>query len=308
MLTSFLAALARPDWWSMALAGFLLRGGIVVVLVPIITVPSPAELATAFSPTISRLAFGGVTPAVLLGIGSAALLALLVLAAAGLVGAWLDREQLRSAALDEELDLPWAPQPTALREALSIRLAAHLPTLAAVGYATFRLVGATYDVLTSPGDVAMPIVLRVLQRAPDTVIVVVATWLVGEAVGGLAIRHLAAGSTFVGAVRTAVRQLVSRRGLATLGLTTAGLLAVIVPFLLAVSRAWEQLRDVLLLPTVDPLLLGAALLVLVTSWILGLAVVGAGLAWRSAAWTSEVRPGIATRPGSPAVQQGTAEA
>jgi hypothetical protein len=34
----------------------------------------------------------------------------------------------------------------------------------------------------------------------------------------------------------------------------------------------------------------SALLVLVASWILGLAILGAALAWRSAAWTAEIAP------------------
>ncbi|HEX3264151.1 MAG TPA: hypothetical protein VHR16_00665, partial [Candidatus Limnocylindrales bacterium] len=120
-------------------------------------------------------------------------------------------------------------------------------------------------------------------------------WLVGEAVGGLADRHLAAGSGFLEALRNATRQLLSRRGLGTFALTTVALVAVIAPFLLAVTRAWQQLRDVLLGAT-DPLLVVAALLVLVASWILGLAVIGAALAWRATAWTAELRPGAGRPP------------
>jgi hypothetical protein len=290
MLASFLAALGRPDWWSMALAGFLVRGGILLLLLPLVTVPTPAQLATAFSPTVSQLAFGGATPVVLLGIASASIVALAILAIAGLAGSWLDREQLRAAALDDELDLGWAPLPTPLREALSVRLAAHLPTLAALSYTTFRLVGATYDELTSPGDIGVPIVLRVVERAPETVVLLVAAWLVGEAVGGLAARRLAAGYGFGGSLRAGVRQLLTRRGLATFTLMSLEIVAVVAPFLLAIGRAWEQLRDVLLLPSAPPLLLGAALLVLVASWILGLAVIGAALAWRATAWTAEMDP------------------
>jgi hypothetical protein len=295
MLVSFLAALGRPDWWSIALAGFLARGGILLVLLPIITVPSPAELATALSPTVSELAFGGLTPLVLGGIVAVSVAALAILAASGLAGAWLDRELLRAAALDDELELGWVPAQTSLREALSVRLAAHLPTLAALAYATFRLIGATYDELLAPGDAATPIILRIVSRAPDAIALVLAAWLVGEAVGGLADRHLAAGSGFLEALRNATRQLLSRRGLGTSALTTVALVAVIAPFLLAVTRAWQQLRDVLLGAT-DPLLVVAALLVLVASWILGLAVIGAALAWRATAWTAELRPGAGRPP------------
>jgi hypothetical protein len=308
MLASFLAALGRPDWWSMALAGFLVRGGIVLVLLPIVTVPTPAQLATAFSPAVSQLAFGGLTPVVLLGIVAGSIVVLAVVAAGGLAGAWLDREQLSSAAIDDELGVDWTPLPTSLREALSVRLAAHLPTLAALAYATFRLVGATYDELTSPGDIAVPIVLRVVGRAPETVLFLVAGWLVGEAVGGLAVRHLAAGATFGASLRRGARQLLTRRALATFGLMSVELVAVVAPFLLAVSRAWQQLRDILLVPSVDPLLVGAALLVLVASWILGLAVIGAALAWRATAWTAELRPAGKPRPDAAFLHPGPSEA
>jgi hypothetical protein len=271
----------------MALAAFLVRGGIFVVLLPIITIPTPAALATLFAPSINELAFGGLTPAVLVAIAGAVVVAVMVIAAAGLSGAWLDREQLREAAVEDELDLGWTPVETSLREALSLRLSAHLPTLAALTYATFRVIGATYDELLAPGDAAVPIVVRVIERVPEAVALLVLTWLAGEAVGGLAARRAAVGAPFGAALRQGAWELLRARSLATLVLTTGGLVLVMVPFLIAVARAWNQLRDVLLAP-LDPVLVLAALLVLVASWILGLAVVGAALAWRVAAWTAEL--------------------
>jgi hypothetical protein len=287
MTSALSATLGRPDWWSMALAAFLVRGGIFVVLLPIITIPTPAALATLFAPSINELAFGGLTPAVLVAIAGAVVVAVMVIAAAGLSGAWLDREQLREAAVEDELDLGWTPVETSLREALSLRLSAHLPTLAALAYATFRMIGATYNELLAPGDAAVPIVVRVIERVPEAVALLVLTWLAGEAVGGLAARRAAVGAPFGAALRQGARELLRARSLATFVLTTGGLLLVMVPFLIAVARAWDQLRDVLLAP-LDPVLVLAALLVLVASWILGLAVVGAALAWRVAAWTAEL--------------------
>jgi hypothetical protein len=295
MVAALGAALGRPDWWSMALAGFLVRGGIVLVLLPIVTIPSPAALATLLSPTINQLAFGGLTTGVLLAILVAIGLVLALIAAVGLGGAWLDRELLRETAAEDELDLGWIPLESSLREALSLRLTAHLPTLAALAYATFRLIGAAYDELLSPGDDATPIGLRVIERAPEAVVVLVAFWLLGEALGGLAARRAAAGATYGSALRDGLRQLLSGRGIATLVLTSIALVAVVVPFLLAVTRAWGDVRDVLIAPP-QALPVGAALLVLVASWILGLAVTGAVLAWRAAAWTALLAP----RPGGSA--------
>lgn len=295
MAAALFAALGRPAWWSMALAAFLARGGILVLLLPIVTLPTPAAIATALSPTINALAFGGLTLEVVLAILGLVLVALAVLGAAGLAGAWLDRAQLAEAATDEDLDLGWTPVHASLRDAVALRLAAHLPTLAALAYATFRLISAAYDELLSPGDVAVGLLLRIVQRAPDALLALALIWLAGESIGALAARRAAAGAAFLDALRQSARHVLGRRGLATLALTTVVVAAALAPFLLVAARSWEHLRD-LLLQDAHPALVGAALLVLVATWILGLATTGAALAWRTAAWTAEVAPARAPVP------------
>ena len=175
MIAALAATLSRPAWWSMALAAFLVRGGIFVVALPLLDLPTPAALESALAPTINALAFGGLTPGVLLGILVIATAAMTLLAVAGLSGAWLDRAQLIEAATDEDLDLAWTPARTSIGDALALRLAAHLPTLAALAYATFRLIGAAYDELLAPGDAAVPLALRVVLRAPEAVLLVLGT-------------------------------------------------------------------------------------------------------------------------------------
>ena len=293
MVAALAATLARPAWWSMALAAFLVRGGILLLLLPILALPTPAELAPVLSPTISTLAFGGLTPAVFLTILGVLVVALALLGAVGLTGAWLDRAQLLEAGSDEDLELGWTPANASLRDALALRLAAHLPTLAATAYAAFRLIGATYDELLSPGDATIPLALRIVERAPDAIVAVGLTWLAGESIGALAARRAAVGSGFREALARSARQLAGRRGLATLSVTTLAVGAVLAPFLVVAARSWTHLREVLL-EGAHPALIGAALLVLVATWILGLATAGAVLAWRTAAWTTEVAP--AARP------------
>jgi hypothetical protein len=301
MVAALAATLARPAWWSMALAAFLVRGGILLLLLPILTLPSPAELATTLSPTISALAFGGLTAGVVVALLTALVMALALLAAVGLTGAWLDRAQLLEAATDEDLELGWRPAHASLRDALALRLTAHLPTLAAVAYATFRLIGAAYDELLSPGDATVPMVLRIVERAPDALLAVGVTWLAGEAIGALAARRAAAGASFRGALWRSARQVASRRGLATLLVTTAAAVVILAPFLVVAARSWGNLRD-LLLDGGHPVLVAAALLVLVATWILGLASTGAALAWRTAAWTAEVAPVLRSPAGTSAPQ------
>lgn len=289
MLAALVATLERPAWWSMALAAFLVRGGILLVLLPLVVLPTPAALATAFAPAIEGFAFGGLTAERLLLVLALGATLFVVLGGTGLAGAWLDLAQLREAAAEEDLRLGWEPAHGSAREALSLRLTAHLPTLAVLGYAVIRLVAAAYDELLSPGDTGTSIFLRVAERAADAVALLVVTWLAGETVGGLAARRAAAGARAREALWRALRQVASPRGLATLLLTTAVLALALVPFLAAAGAAWRHMRSVLIADA-GPFSLGAALLVLVATWILGLAVLGIVLAWRGAAWTCEVAP------------------
>jgi hypothetical protein len=286
MRTSLVATLGRPDWWVLALAGFLIRGGFVVVMLPLFTLPTVAQLSTLLAPTVETLVIGGATPvgAVLGGLVLAA--AIVALAIFGLAGAWFDQELTREVAADDDVELGWRPTTLSVTQAFRIRLTAHLPTALALVYATARVVALTYDELLSPGDPTISVVARVLDRAPDVVAVVVLTWLAGETVGALAVRRVAAGATPRQALWRSVRQLLSLRGLATLGATSAAVLVVGLPFLLALGRAWEHLRTYVL-DQVDAVPLAAALVLLVGTWILGLSILGAALAWRASAWTVE---------------------
>lgn len=287
MRSAVASALARPDWWAIALAGFLVRGGLVIVILPIVSLPSSARLTTTLAPPLEALILGRPSlEGVILGtIVIGIVLAALVLA--GIAGSWLDLALAREAAEDDELELTWRPVRRSSAHTFWIRLTAHLPTFVALGYGTVRLVGATYAELLSPGDPTLPVAARVIQRAPDAVAVVVVAWLIGEALGGLAFRRVAAGEPVGRAFRRSIRQLGGTGGLATLALTSLVLLAVTVPFLLAVGRAWLHVRSSLL-GGADAVQLGSAVLLLAASWVLGLAVLGAALAWRATAWSVQV--------------------
>jgi hypothetical protein len=293
MQAALAATLARPAWWTIALAAFLLRGGILLILLPIVFLPTPAAIATAVAPTLNAYVFGGLTLErfVLAGAGFVALAAMIL--AVLLAGAWLDHAQLREAGEDDDLDLTWAPVHPSARDAVALRLAAHLPTLAAFGYGGVRLVVAGYTELLSPGDASVPLAVRIVEHAPDAVAVLVLAWLVGETVGGLAARRAASGGGVADAMWRSIRQLLGLRGLATLLVTTLVVAATVVPFMLGAGRAWEYTSAVLL-EAADVVQVIAALFVLVLTWILGLAIVGAALAWRTAAWTAEIAPRRAT--------------
>jgi len=286
MRASLVATLGRPEWWAMALAAFLIRGGIVLVVVPLVSLPTVAQLSTLLAPTIETFVIGGQTLAGALIGGLALAAALIALGGCGLAGAWFDIALAREVSEDEDLDLPANRARISAAEAFRIRLLAHVPTALALAYAAVRVVALTYDELISPGDPTVSVVARVFDRAPDAIALVIVAWLAGEAVGALAVRRAAAGATTGAAVRRSIRQLASRRGLATLGVTSLILVAIGAPFLLALGRTWEHVRAYVL-EQVDVVPLAAALVLLVGTWILGLSVLGAGLAWRASAWTVE---------------------
>jgi hypothetical protein len=295
MRGALVATLAHPEWWAMALAAFLVRGGILVVAIPIVMLPTTASLITAFAPPLEALILGrpsleGVLVGTLL---AAAALAILLLAA--LTGTWLDLALVREAADDEELELAWRADRGSPAGALLARLVAHVPTFLALGYGATRIVAATYDELIAPGDLSIPIAVRVAARAPDAVGLLALAWLAGETVGPLAARRRAAGVALSPALRRSVRQLASGRGLVTLVAANVPVLLVAVPFAAAAGGAWLKLVDDLTRDT-DAISLFASLLLLPAAWVLGLAVLGAALAWRATAWTTEV---AARAPASP---------
>ena len=295
MQAALVVTLAHPEWWAMALAAFLVRGGILVVILPLVSLPTPASLITTFAPPVEALILG--SPSVG-GIVVGTLGVSVVLAAFALLsmaGSWFELALVREAATDDELDLGWVPRRVSAAAALGLRLAAHLPTLVALAYAFARLAIATRDELLSPGDPSVALVARVLLRAPDAVAFVVVAWLVGETVGALAARSHAAGAGVRAALLGSVRRVFDRRGLPTLLLTNAVLLGFAIPFGLAVGRSWEHIIRALN-QDFSPVQIGAGLVLLVSTWVLGLALLGAALAWRATAWTVLVASAL---PGGP---------
>ena len=72
LVASLLAILSRPATWLLALATFLLRGGFLLVLAPIIVLPSAVALGNILTPLLSTIVFQGFTPSIVAaGSGSA---------------------------------------------------------------------------------------------------------------------------------------------------------------------------------------------------------------------------------------------
>ena len=97
LVSSLLAALAHPVAWPVALAGFLVRGGIVLFLVPILVLPSPVGLSDVIAPTLSSVALGGVTVELVALVGAIGALGIAGVLLAGWFAAAMEEALIRDA-------------------------------------------------------------------------------------------------------------------------------------------------------------------------------------------------------------------
>jgi hypothetical protein len=293
---ALLITLATPATWPIALAAFLVRGGLLLVLLPIVALPSPVGLGNLLAPTLTTIVFRGVSPGVAALIGLIVVVGLAWIVAGGLVAAALDAAMARMVARDE--DVAGEPRQAIARSLapgggrvaariLAARLVAHAPTGLALIWGSARLVAITYGELTSPSDVATPIALRVVRGAPDVISVVAVAWMLGEIVGGIAARRIALdGAGVRRALRDAVGAL-ARHPLAVLvgfWVPTAGLVVLALPSALAAAAAWTTVR-VAMRPPADPFGATFAVLLFVALWLVGLVLIAVVVAWRGAVWS-----------------------
>lgn len=293
---ALLATLASPATWPLALATFLLRGGILVVVLPIVVLPSPVGLGNLLAPILVAVVFGGLSVEIvaIVSVGAMAIVAWIVVG--GLVAATLEADAARKVAGDEEVsgasivlsgDGPAAPDRTVAAWVLAARLLAHAPTGIGIIWGSVRFVDVAYRELTSPADVTTPIVLRVLAGAPEVSVVLLLAWAMGEIVGGLAARRIVLdGVRVAGALRDAISATVRHPvGVAAAFLVPlAGLLLVVLPSTVAAAVAWSAVRVAMRAPA--ELIVGTLAVVLFVSlWIVGLLLISVTAAWRAAVWS-----------------------
>ncbi len=294
-------ALFAPLAWPVALAGFLARGGLAVFVLPIVVLPTVTGLATALGPVIILLALAGTSPAVVPLAAASGIAFLVWWIGGGLVGAATDVVLVRwfGATLGRRLGRPRdeAPGRTAwslVWRAMVVRWVAHLLLVPALAWAVLRIVAAVYRELTAPGDVAVPLVFRVVSAVPEALLLLAVAWLVGETVGALAVRWLVLGDrSLAGSFGAAVRSLVRAPlgALATAALATGGSILLVAPPLVLSAWAWDAARRAILGELGPGVILAPVALVVV--WCAGLVLAGVASTWRSALWTAEmlrVRP------------------
>jgi hypothetical protein len=298
LAASLLVVLPRPSTWIVGLAAFLVRGGILLFLLPIVVVPSPVGLANILGPTITTFWLGGMS------LGFATLVTVIFatffvwLVVGGWVAAVTERDLIELVVADEDLGAGGSiPSPSPVRRRgriwriVLLRLAAYVPLAIALGYGSLRLVQATYRELTAPSDVVTPIAWRVVAGVPDAVFLITAAWVLGETLGSVGARRLVVwGQSLDRAYFGAWADLL-RRPLTTLGtfaLPVGVTVVLVTPIVLGAGALWEFLRGELAGSADDASVLLLTMLVFVATWSAGLLVAGLTAAWRSAAWTVDV--------------------
>jgi hypothetical protein len=296
----------HPATWALGLAGFLARGGILLLLVPIVPLPSPVGLANIVGPTAATPSGPSPDAAGMLAVWGAVLLACLVLGNA--VGA------LSDVLLTRTFDVGAGRaslRPGLLGRLVAVRLAALLPLGLALAVAAGPIVVATYRQLISPYDLAVPLISRVVTEVSPLIALIVGAWLLGEVVAGLAVRYIVLrNDSGVVAIGHALGHLVRRPGtsLATTVVGLAGLVLAIGPPMIAASVVWSLL-EASLVPSLgqggDEGRIAFLGLCVVAIWTGGLFLCGVASAWRGLLWTAEVtRPDAKRRDAYPDVRQG----
>jgi hypothetical protein len=172
--------------------------------------------------------------------------------------------------------------------------------LLAIAIGSFEILSVTYRELVNPTD-AGPILVRVASGAWGPVVVIIVAWVLGELVGGMAVRRIVlGGEPVMGAVLRSGVSLVRRPGgsliapLVIMAILVIDLGAV----LTVVAIVWTHVRVRLVHPFDDIAATALALLTLGAGWCLALLVTGLIEAWRSVAMTFEAER-MAARPAGP---------
>jgi hypothetical protein len=305
---ALLITLATPATWPLALAAFLLRGGVVLVLLPIVVLPSPVSLGNVLGPALTTIVLSGVPVELILVVVLVAVGVVAWVVVGGLIAAAVETESARLVADQDDghasrmRDAPAIPGSLA-RRILTARLVAHVPTIVVLIWGAARLVSVAYIELTSPTDVASPIVLRVVRGAPEVVAVVGLAWAAGEILGVLAARRIVFRGDGVlpaltGGLRTTVRH--PFVVLAGFWVPAIGLALVLLPSALAAALAWGAVRAAMGSAT-NPLGPTLAVMAFVAIWMAGLFLVAVTTAWRGAVWSVVARSLGWTSDGRPIV-------
>lgn len=307
-LAALLATLGRPAWWVLALASFLVRGGLIVLLVPIVALPSPLAISNAVAPVVVAAAFGRFSPDLVALVAGLVVAGLAWLLVGGLLAAAADvaliREAAEAAAEEGVGRASVTGRRGVLGRVLAARLLAAVPFAVAVIVGTVGIVSSAYVELTRPLDVDTPLALRVAAGAAWHLVGIVVTWIFAEIVGGAATRRVAFDETTPALALSDGTVDLVRRPLsigATWLLSSTVLLGLVGVNLLASMVAWQRLQALVVDRDSEPAWTVLALLGFVGTWLAALAIAGIAGSARTVLLVFEdvrLRSEAALRPGT----------
>lgn len=291
-------AIGRPVLWLFGALGFAARGGLVLLALPIITIPSPVILSIllqdqfdATGITVSGEVAAMLGGLVLFGIVVPGLL----LAAYADVAAFErivedpDTEELRAGASAAGIDGP-------ARRRLVVMIAAIQGlALVPVALAAALIAGPIYDVALReqllPSDGATPLVVRIVRGAREPLAFLLVALVIADLVYAIASRTvLTRRSGLVQRDRRERARAVRTFGSAILAWLVT--IAIVGPVLWAIVVSWDGVRNVLLSSAgmTDPQALPSTLIATIlfaAIWVAGTILTGFASAVRAALWSVE---------------------
>ncbi len=310
--TALSIVLGQPALWVLGSLAFLGRGGIILLSVPIWTLPTPVGLTTTLGP--DAFDRGGLSARFLGAVGVPLLLALLLAIALGLIVSAVVEviSYERFLADPESVELRGGRERSSISRRQRVRLVLDLTLLQAallvplgVGVAAViaRMVAVVRLEQFLPSSLQLPLVVRVVAGAAAPLSVLLVTLVVCELLYASTSRELLAArfdtrrpsaastdhtdtSASLGTVAVGVARTVAT-GTAAWSVT----LPVLAASIWAITVAWNGVRDSFLGPGVldDPgsmMEAGVVALLFVSLWTVVLLLIGFSTALRGALWTT----------------------
>lgn len=300
-----------PRLWLLGIVAFAVRGGLILLTLPILTIPSPVLLSILFREEIDTAGPSSVFEVTAVTLAIVTALAVLV---AIVVSAWCDLLAFETITRDDvtlDLRLGREPHPfgaartSVLLWLAAIQAAAMLPLLVLVMVIVGTLQGAVTSQVQRPTDLDTPLLLRVVGDLGGYLALGLVLVAVLEVVVSLASRRLLAGRAgllpdgpgertetrlaVAGALRLVRRPLrVTSVALVSWGVAIVALALGVV----GITLAWAATRPGLqaLAASGDAVRLASApvaLALLCAVWLAVLCLCGLATAFRSALWTMD---------------------
>jgi hypothetical protein len=302
----------RPSLWLIGALGFALRGGIVILLLPIFVLPTPVEARLMLG---TNLGSTGLTPSFLSNVGFVGALLIIPIALCLLVIAYLELTSFERIVADEETAEQRDERPSATlsggarRRLIGWLVAVQLAGLVVLAAAALPLANAVIQVTTEeilrPSVPGGSIYLRVLSGVREPLAGFLAVLVVVEMLTALVSRQLllrasglhlplSAGlgvrSALAAALARPFRHPLPTVGSAALGWTLT--LSVLVPVVWSLLLAWETVRSTYLATGSRTDAQSVTGLVMVTValaavFVAGVLLCGLASAIRSGLWTMD---------------------